>query len=114
MEKPTEAEACWRRVLALRWPDQFCSVDQGIYGHLTLRNMAVLAGERNEFTSIIDQIRGVPQEGDNVTLTIDSQAQQVATQALMSRLATSSASVSTSGTSAAASGGRCGDSGPTV
>ena len=43
---------------------------------------AVLAGERNEFTSIIDQIRGVPQEGDNVTLTIDSNAQRVATQAL--------------------------------
>jgi penicillin-binding protein A len=48
---------------------------------------AVLAGERNEFTSIIDQIRGVPQEGDNVTLTIDSQAQQVATQALQSAIA---------------------------
>jgi peptidoglycan glycosyltransferase len=47
---------------------------------------AVLAGERNEFTSIIDQIRGVPQEGDNVTLTIDSQAQQIATQALQSAI----------------------------
>ena len=41
-----------------------------------------LAGERNEFTSIIDQLRDVPQEGDDVTLTIDSQAQRVATQAL--------------------------------
>jgi penicillin-binding protein A len=47
----------------------------------------VLAGERNEFTSILDQIRGVPQEGDNVTLTIDSQAQRVATQALQSAIA---------------------------
>jgi penicillin-binding protein A len=45
-----------------------------------------LAGERNEFTSILDQIRGVPQEGDNVTLTIDSHAQQVATQALQSAI----------------------------
>src|SRR5208337_397639 len=25
--------------------DQFCNVDQGIYGHLTLRNLAVLAEE---------------------------------------------------------------------
>ena len=47
----------------------------------------MLAGERNEFTSIIDQIRGVPQEGDNVTLTIDANAQRVATQALQSAIA---------------------------
>ncbi|MGH2924645.1 MAG: peptidoglycan D,D-transpeptidase FtsI family protein [Solirubrobacterales bacterium] len=46
----------------------------------------VLAGERNEFTSILDQIRGVPQQGDNVTLTIDSNAQRVATQALQSAI----------------------------
>jgi peptidoglycan glycosyltransferase len=47
----------------------------------------VLAGERNEFTSILDQIRGVPQEGDNVTLTINANAQRVATQALQSAIA---------------------------
>ena len=47
---------------------------------------AVLAGERNEFTSIIDELRGVPQEGDNVTLTIDSHVQDVATQALQSAI----------------------------
>ena len=41
--QPAEAEACWRRILTLKRPDQFCSVDQGIYGHLTLRNLAVLA-----------------------------------------------------------------------
>jgi len=28
--------------------DEFCSVDQGIYGHLTLRNLAVLAEERGD------------------------------------------------------------------
>ena len=28
--------------------DQFCSVDQGIYGHLTIRNLAVLAEERGD------------------------------------------------------------------
>jgi hypothetical protein len=35
------AESYWRRILRLKRPDQFCSVDQGIYGHLTLRNLAV-------------------------------------------------------------------------
>jgi len=43
-----EAEACWRRILTLRRSDQFCSVDQGIHGHLTLRNLAVLAEERGD------------------------------------------------------------------
>jgi tetratricopeptide (TPR) repeat protein len=43
-----EAEACWRRILTLKRPDQFCSVDQGIYSHLTLRNLAVLAEERGD------------------------------------------------------------------
>jgi penicillin-binding protein A len=47
----------------------------------------VLAGERNEFTSILDELRGVPQEGENVTLTIDSHVQDVATQALQSAIA---------------------------
>jgi tetratricopeptide (TPR) repeat protein len=42
----TEAERCWRRILGLKRPDQFCSVDQGIHGHLTRRNLAVLAAER--------------------------------------------------------------------
>jgi len=43
-----EAEACRRRILTLMRPDQFCSVGQGIYGHLTLRNLAVLAEERGD------------------------------------------------------------------
>jgi tetratricopeptide (TPR) repeat protein len=46
--QPAEAESCWRRILTLKRPDQFCSVDQGIYGHLTLRNLAVLAEERGD------------------------------------------------------------------
>jgi Flp pilus assembly protein TadD len=44
----TQAEACWRRILTLRRPEQFCSVDQGIYGHLTRRNLAMLATERGD------------------------------------------------------------------
>ena len=42
----TEAESCWRRILTLRRPEAFCSVDQGIYGLLTRRNLAV-AGRRS-------------------------------------------------------------------
>jgi len=41
----SEAERCWRRILTLHRPEQFSSVDQGIYGHLTRRNLAVLASE---------------------------------------------------------------------
>jgi hypothetical protein len=43
-----EAETPWRRILTLHRPQQFCSVDQGIYGHLTRRNLAELATERDD------------------------------------------------------------------
>ena len=46
--EPAEAEKAWRRILGLKRPDQFCSVDQGIYGHLTRRNLAALAAERGD------------------------------------------------------------------
>ena len=42
------AEACWRRVLGSRRPERFSSVDSGIYGHLTRRNLASLAEERGD------------------------------------------------------------------
>jgi hypothetical protein len=35
-------------VVRLRRPDQLCSVDQSIYGHLKLRSLAVLAEERSD------------------------------------------------------------------
>ena len=38
-----EAESCWRRILGLTRPERFASLDMGIYGHLTRRNLAVLA-----------------------------------------------------------------------
>ncbi len=44
----SDAENCWRRILTLKRPNQFCSVDQGIYGHLTRRNLAALAAERGD------------------------------------------------------------------
>ena len=48
----SEAEQSWRRILGLRRPDQFCSVDQGIYGHLTRRNLAALAAERGDHAEV--------------------------------------------------------------
>ena len=33
--EPAEAEAAWRRILTLRRPEKFASMDQGIYGHVT-------------------------------------------------------------------------------
>ncbi len=43
-----DAETCWRRILSLRRPERFASLDMGIYGHLTRRNLALLAQERAE------------------------------------------------------------------
>jgi len=42
------AERCWRRILTLRRPEEFASFDMDIYGHLTRRNLAVLAAERGD------------------------------------------------------------------
>jgi GT2 family glycosyltransferase len=50
--EPGEAEQCWRRILHCKRPDQFCSVDQGIYGHLTRRNLAALAAERGDHAEV--------------------------------------------------------------
>jgi tetratricopeptide (TPR) repeat protein len=46
--EPAEAEARWRRLLELKRPERFASVDMGIYGHLTRRNLATLARERGD------------------------------------------------------------------
>jgi hypothetical protein len=43
-----EAESSWLRIPGLKRPNRFCSVDQGIYRHVTWRNLAVLAGERGD------------------------------------------------------------------
>jgi peptidoglycan glycosyltransferase len=42
----------------------------------------LLIGDKNEFASIIDQLRGVQPEGADLTLTIDSEAQRIATEGL--------------------------------
>jgi glycosyltransferase involved in cell wall biosynthesis len=46
--EPDAAEQSWRRILSLRRPDRFCSVDQGIYGHVTRRNLAAVLAERGD------------------------------------------------------------------
>jgi peptidoglycan glycosyltransferase len=56
-----------------------------------------LIGEENEFASIIDQIRDVPQEGSDITLTIDSQAQRVATEGLTSAIQSTPGATGTGG-----------------
>jgi glycosyltransferase involved in cell wall biosynthesis len=46
--EPALAERAWRRILSLRRPEKFASVDQGIYGHVTRRNLAELARARGD------------------------------------------------------------------
>ena len=58
-KEPLAAEACWRRVLQLRRPERFSSVDQGIYGHLTRRNLAILAELRGDGEEVRRQWRAV-------------------------------------------------------
>jgi len=53
---PAGAERCLRRVLSLRRTNQFRSVDQGIYGHLTCRSLASLAEQCGDLTEA-DRLR---------------------------------------------------------
>jgi GT2 family glycosyltransferase len=55
----SRAEACWLRILTLHRPEQYCSVDQGIYGHLTRRNLAALAVERGDRAGAVQLWREV-------------------------------------------------------
>ena len=62
---PAEAERCWRRILTLTRPRKFASLDQGIYGHLTRRNLAALAMERGDLDEARQQWRAVLAECPN-------------------------------------------------
>jgi len=64
-------------------PTGYSYVDVGRTG-IELAENDPLSGEQNEFASIVDQLRNQPQEGADITLTIDAQAQRVAVQALQS------------------------------
>jgi hypothetical protein len=51
----------WRISLTMivKNEQKICSVDQGIYGHLTLRNLAVLTGERGDLAGAVEYWRRV-------------------------------------------------------
>jgi peptidoglycan glycosyltransferase len=49
---------------------------------------ATLTGETNEFASLIDELQGETEEGSDITLTLDAEAQRVATDALQSAITT--------------------------
>ena len=57
-----QAEECWRKILTLGRPERFSSVDEGIYGHLTRRNLAALAEERGDRAEAALQWSGVLSE----------------------------------------------------
>jgi glycosyltransferase involved in cell wall biosynthesis len=65
-----EAEQCWRRILTLSRPRKFASLDQGIYGHLTRRNLAALAQERGDMAEARKHRQAVLADcpGDNEAL----------------------------------------------
>ena len=67
-------------------PIGYSYVDVGRTG-IELSENDLLSGEQNEFASIIDQLRNVPPEGADVTLTIDAEAQRLAVQQLQSAIA---------------------------
>jgi penicillin-binding protein A len=62
-------------------PVGYSYVDVGRTG-IELSENNLLSGEQNEFESIIDQLRDVPPEGADITLTIDAAAQRLAVQQL--------------------------------
>jgi penicillin-binding protein A len=66
-------------------PVGYSFVDVGRAGIESSEN-DLLIGEENEFASIIDQLRDVQAEGADITLTIDSEAQRIATQGLQSAI----------------------------
>jgi penicillin-binding protein A len=47
-----------------------------------------LTGETNEFANLLDELSGEREEGSNITLTLDAEAQRVATDALQQSLTT--------------------------
>jgi penicillin-binding protein A len=66
-------------------PIGYSYVDAGRTG-IELSENDLLSGEQNEFASIVDQLRDTPQEGADITLTLDAQAQRTAVQALQSEV----------------------------
>jgi penicillin-binding protein A len=69
-------------------PVGYSFIDVGRAG-IELEENDLLVGEENEFATIIDQLRDETQEGADLTLTIDAEAQGIATEGLASAVASS-------------------------
>jgi len=48
LRRTNEAEKCWRAILQLKGHAMYSSVDKGILGHLTRRNLAHIAAEKGD------------------------------------------------------------------
>jgi glycosyltransferase involved in cell wall biosynthesis len=59
LRRSGEAEACWKRVLELGRPKNFYNVAQGIYGHLTHHNLALIAEERGDHVAAESHWRAI-------------------------------------------------------
>lgn len=59
-------------------------IDEGRTGIERSEN-DVLVGEENEFASIIEQLRGITEQGSDLTITVDAAAQRLATDLLNAR-----------------------------
>lgn len=62
-------------------PIGYSFITQGTVG-FERSEQSVLTGEENEFTTILDQIRGQQREGSDIVTTLDADAQQLATDQL--------------------------------
>jgi hypothetical protein len=50
------AKTCSRRTLTLKHPNMLCSIDQGIFGHRTRRNLAAERGDQYEADKLWHQV----------------------------------------------------------
>ena len=66
-------------------PVGYSFVDIGRNG-IELSENDLLSGDQNEFATLIDQLSGSSRQGADITLTLDAEAQRVATQALQSAI----------------------------
>lgn len=73
-------------------PVGYSFVDVGRTG-IELAENELLSGEQNEFATLIDQLTDSTQEGADITLTLDAEAQRVAVEGLRSALASTPGAV---------------------
>ena len=67
-------------------PVGYSLVDLGQRAGIELAENDLLVGEENEFASIIDQLRGKQPAGADITLTIDAEAQRIASEGLQAAI----------------------------